>query len=153
MSNDAENGRLYAGVIPYLALDGAEHAVAFYQQAFGAKLHGEVMKFEGTIANASLEINGGMIMLADRADQPGTRSATDGGHPITMQLVTDKGQMWFDRAAAAGCEVTMPFAPQFWGDTYGRLKDPFGIEWAINEPSAASMAKAAEMERAAKGEV
>jgi PhnB protein len=68
-----------------------------------------------------------------------------------MQIVTDKGRFWFDRAVAAGCTVTMPFAPQFWGDTYGRVKDPFGIDWAVNEPSAENMAKAEEMAAAMGG--
>jgi PhnB protein len=29
----------------------------------------------------------------------------------------------------------MPFERQFWGDRWGMLRDPFGIEWAIDEPA------------------
>ena len=53
---------------------------------------------------------------------------------MTLQLVTYDGDMWWNRAVAAGCTVTMPFTEQFWGDRYGRLRDPFGLDWAINEP-------------------
>ena len=35
------------------------------------------------------------------------------------------------QAAAAGCQVTMPLADQFWGDRYAQVKDPFGFTWAI----------------------
>ena len=37
----------------------------------------------------------------------------------------------FAQALAAGCEVTMPLADQFWGDRYGHVRDPFGFTWAI----------------------
>ena len=28
----------------------------------------------------------------------------------------------------------MPLAHMFWGDRYGRLRDPFGVIWAMNAP-------------------
>ena len=31
----------------------------------------------------------------------------------------------------AGCTVAMPVADQFWGDRFGKVKDPFGHEWSI----------------------
>ena len=32
----------------------------------------------------------------------------------------------------AGGTVTMPLAPQFWGDTFGMLTDKFGTRWMFN---------------------
>ena len=32
---------------------------------------------------------------------------------------------------AAGAVEVIPLALQFWGEYYGRLKDPFGHEWTI----------------------
>jgi uncharacterized glyoxalase superfamily protein PhnB len=136
-------GRLYNGVIPYVAVDGAAKAVEFYKAAFGAVQHGPATADEaGVIMNVEIEIHGGMVMLMDNTATMGFRSSCEPGHPFTMQIVTDQGRFWFDRAVAAGCTVTMPFETQFWGDTYGRLIDPFGIEWAVNEPSAENMARA-----------
>jgi PhnB protein len=152
MTDKPDFGRLYQGVIPYVAVEGATAAVEFYREAFGAVLHGDIARGEdGLVMNASLEINGGMVMIMDDMGEPGGHKASAGGHPFTMQVVTDKGRFWFDRAVAAGCAVTMPFAPQFWGDRYGRLKDPFGIDWAINEPSAESMAQVEQMGAAVGG--
>jgi PhnB protein len=37
----------------------------------------------------------------------------------------------FDRAVKAGAQVEMPVSDQFWGDRYGKLKDPFGHKWSI----------------------
>ena len=51
-----------------------------------------------------------------------------------MTLVVADGQAWWDRAVAAGCRIKMPFAKAPWGDLYGGLLDPFGVNWAINQP-------------------
>jgi uncharacterized glyoxalase superfamily protein PhnB len=136
MKDKPDLSRLMQGVIPYLAIDGAEKAAAFYTKAFGAIQHGDAVKNErGTVMNLTLEINGGALMLMDLMPEIGTpegEAATAQG--MTMQLVTDQGDLWWNRAVAAGCEVTHPFQLEFWGDRYGRLRDPFGLAWAINEP-------------------
>lgn len=51
-------------------------------------------------------------------------------------LVVGDGDFWWNPAVAAGCTVVMPFARRFWGDRFGLLRDPFGIDWAIDEPAA-----------------
>jgi uncharacterized glyoxalase superfamily protein PhnB len=131
------NERLMQGVIPYLSIDGAQDAIAFYRKAFGALCHGDVALMPGTerVANASLVINGGVMMLSDTFPEMGHAPAK-AGHGFTMQLVVNDGDLWWNRAVQAGCTVKTPFEKQFWGDRYGQLLDPFGIEWAINEPSA-----------------
>ena len=141
------NERLMQGVIPYLAIDGALEAIAFYRKAFGALMHGEVALMPGTerVANASLVINGGVMMLSDVFADMG-QPAAKGGRGFTMQLVVEDGDLWWNRAVGAGCEIVTPFAKQFWGDRYGQLRDRFGIDWALNEPSPENRAKAALME-------
>ncbi|TIX11837.1 MAG: VOC family protein, partial [Mesorhizobium sp.] len=32
------------------------------------------------------------------------------------------------------CEVDMPLQVMFWGDQWGNMRDPFGVEWAMNAP-------------------
>jgi PhnB protein len=41
------------------------------------------------------------------------------------------------QAVAAGAEVTMPLADQFWGDRYGQLRDSFGHNWSISQTKSA----------------
>jgi PhnB protein len=132
---DHDMTRLMQGVIPYLAIEGAQKAIDFYVRAFGAEVLGEPARDEsGTLMNASLAINGGVLMVMDTMPNIGAEGepATDKG--LTLQIVTDKGDFWWDRAVAAGCVVTHPFRQEFWGDRYGRVRDPFGLMWAINEP-------------------
>lgn len=132
---------LMKGVIPYLGLEDADAAIAFYRRAFGAKALGESVRDDaGRIMNVGLEINGGMLMLMHHMPEFNEPPAK-GSHNQTLQLVVSDGQGWWDRAVAAGCTVTMPFERQFWGDRYGRLTDPFDMHWAINEPSVAAQAQ------------
>lgn len=133
------------GVIPYLAIEQTDEAIAFYKRAFGALQWGDAARNdEGQVMNVGLEINGGMIMLSGVFPDMG-QPAARGGQGFTMQLVVLNGDLWWDRAVDAGCEVKTPFAQQFWGDRYGQLRDPFGIDWAINEPSPENQAIAREL--------
>ena len=38
-----------------------------------------------------------------------------------------------EHAVAAGARVSMPVQDMFWGGRYGKLVDPFGHEWGINQ--------------------
>ena len=147
MTEPKNEGWLMKGVIPYLGLEEADAAIAFYQRAFGAKVLDEAGRDEaGRIMNVGLEINGGVLLLLHHMPELNEPPAR-GSQNQTLQLVVSDGQGWWDRAVAAGCTVTMPFELQFWGDRYGRLADPFGMAWAINEPSAAAEAAAATKNR------
>jgi PhnB protein len=129
--------RLMKGVIPYLAIDGAETAAAFYVKALGAIQHGPTAHGQdGKVLNIGLEINGGTIMLSDHFPEHGEPPAK-GGNGYMMTIVTLDGQMFWDRAIDAGCTQIVPFEMAFWGDKYGQFADPFGVHWAINEPGGA----------------
>jgi uncharacterized glyoxalase superfamily protein PhnB len=137
MKDQADLTRLMQGVIPYLAVDGAEKAVEFYTRAFGGKLYGDIVKDDsGKVMNACVEINGGMVMLMDIMPNMGDEGMRATSQGLTLQIITYEGDLWWNRAVEAGCIVTQTFKPEFWGDRYGRLQDPFGLSWAINEPGA-----------------
>lgn len=132
MTERPDPDRLMQGVIPYIPVERAEEAIAFYKRAFGAIQHGDSVKSDdGRILNAGLEINGGMMMVMDHFPEAQTRPVQG----VTMQLVTRDGDLWWTRAVAEGCTITQSFKTEFWGDRYGRLRDPYGLDWAINEPA------------------
>lgn len=126
-----------SGIIPYLTIANgrAREAVDFYKTAFGAE---EVEHHDAQdgkrLMHAHLRLNGGELMLSD--DFPefhgGQSSADPGGTRLHLQ-VDDADAAW-NRAVAAGAEITMPLADQFWGDRYGHLRDPFGQTWSIGAP-------------------
>lgn len=132
----ANPDRLTGGVIPYLNVVNAAKAIDFYKRAFGAMEHARTTDPGGgaLIMNCQLEINGGMIMVADAMPEHGFPHQPS--HSFTMQLIVPDGQAWMDRAERAGATVTTPFQKMFWGDFWGALRDPFGVHWGVDQPQA-----------------
>ena len=138
---------------PYLVVSNAAAAIDFYKKAFGAE---ELVRHSapGTdkLMHAHLVVHGGHLMLSDDfSSQMGGKSETPealGGSPVTFHLHVDDADAAWDKAVAAGAEITMPLADQFWGDRYGQLRDPFGHKWSIGQTK--SVPSQAEIEEAAK---
>lgn len=138
--------RVMQGVIPYICLCGQCGAAAdFFIKAFGAKDIGRMPMEDkpGQYMHMQLEINGGALMLTDYSDMSSAQGGTDPNLRGHLQLVVPDGQVWWDRAVAAGCTVLAPFERQFWGDTWGLLADPFGLKWAVLTPDPALWDKGA----------
>jgi uncharacterized glyoxalase superfamily protein PhnB len=71
-------------------------------------------------------------MLSDEFPEYGAVSPlTVGGSGLGLHIYLDGVDAAFDRAVKAGAQVEMPVMDQFWGDRYGKLKDPFGHKWSI----------------------
>jgi uncharacterized glyoxalase superfamily protein PhnB len=49
----------------------------------------------------------------------------------TLHLYVEDADKTYATAVAAGATPIMPLEDQFWGDRYGKVKDPFGHTWAI----------------------
>jgi PhnB protein len=131
----------YPPLIPYLVVSDAASAIDFYKSAFGAiELTRHNAGDSAQISHAHLLINGGSIMLSDDfSGMMGGKSMIPealGGSPITLHLVLADVDAFWERAVAAGAEVKMELADQFWGDRYGQLTDPFGHIWSLGEQKA-----------------
>lgn len=123
------------GVIPYLTIDGASDAAAFYRKAFGAIEVARIPAEDGKrLMHCHLEINGGALMLSDSFPEMGGGNVQR-SQSYVMQLVVSEGERWWNRAVQSGCAEKVPFKVAPWGDKYGQLTDPFGVTWAINSPA------------------
>jgi uncharacterized glyoxalase superfamily protein PhnB len=121
-------------VVAYLGIDGALKAAKFYEQAFAAETaFAHPADEQGRTMHIHLYINDHSVMLGDFYPEHGHAKEAPAG--FTMQLMVDDAQAWFDRAVAAGCEGTIPPSKMFWGDTWGQVRDPFGVVWAFNQPA------------------
>ncbi len=123
------------GVIPYLIMGGrTAEALDFYARAFGAEEMGRMPdpSRPGSLMHAQTLIHGRALMMTDHG-MDGAPPERNFGH---LQLVVGNGDLWWNRAVAAGCTVVMPLEKQFWGDRFGLLIDPFGLKWGILEPAA-----------------
>ena len=118
------------GIVPYLTPSNATEAADFYGQAFGAEsLYRMPVDAQGRTMHIHLKINGNSLMLSDAYPDHGHPFQTPAGSSLHLQV--DDVDAWFERAVAAGCEVTLPVQLMFWGDRYGQLRDPFGFPWSI----------------------
>ncbi|WP_437973875.1 VOC family protein [Sorangium sp. So ce295] len=123
-------------VSPYLTVDDARAAIAFYQRAFGATVVAEQPTPDGKkLIHAALLVNGGLVMLSDDfPEQCGGVSRTPkafGGTAVTLHLDLPDVDATWKSAVEAGASVEMPLADMFWGDRYGIVTDPFGHRWSL----------------------
>jgi PhnB protein len=122
----------YHSVTPYLILNDASEAIAFYKTALGAE---EVMRLAdhgGKVHHAEISIGDSRIMLADEHPEIQALSPkTVGGSPVSIHLYVEDVDRAVERAVAAGAKLVRPVADQFYGDRVGGIEDPFGYRWFI----------------------
>lgn len=121
----------YHTITPHMTVRDAARAIEFYKQAFGAEDRGAMKDPSGKIMHAELKIGDSILMLADEFPEYGSMSPHSGGSSIELHIYVPDVDAAFSRAVKAGAQVEMPVMDQFWGDRYGKLKDPFGHKWSI----------------------
>jgi PhnB protein len=123
----------YHSVTPYLIVKGADRAIDFYKNVFGASQRMRMDGPNGTVGHAEIEIDGSVIMLADEFPDMGFRSPQSlGGTGVSLHLYVKEVDSCFSRAVAAGAKALRPVQDQFYGDRSGTVEDPFGHVWTIS---------------------
>jgi uncharacterized glyoxalase superfamily protein PhnB len=123
----------YHSVTPYLCVRDASAAIEFYKKAFSAE---EFCRIPGPggqgVMHAEIRINGSPLMLSDEMAEWGHLSAQSiGSSPVTIHLFVPDVDATIAKAVSHGAKVTAPATDMFWGDRYGKIKDPFGHNWSI----------------------
>src|SRR5262245_15040897 len=120
---------------PYLVLRGAADAIEFYKRALGAVESYRMPMPDGSrLMHAQLRIGGSPIFVADEFPEMDTGSHSPsalGGTTASIHLTVKDIDNAFKRAVDAGMTVVMPLADMFWGDRFGKLRDPFGHQWSM----------------------
>ncbi|HMD17847.1 MAG TPA: VOC family protein [Terriglobales bacterium] len=143
-------------LIPELIVRNGPAAIEFYKRAFGAEEVHRMMTPDGTkLAHAELTVDGHKFFVCDEFDasqrgtckspqtlcdefdasQRGTCKSpqTLGGTGVRVTLFVDDADATVQHAISAGARVNMPVQDMFWGARYGKIVDPFGHEWGINQ--------------------
>jgi PhnB protein len=131
MSNVKAIPEGYHSITPSIVCRNAAKAIEFYKEILHAKEKVRMTGPGGLIMHAELLIGDSHLMLCD--EMPGMATAPVPGAPTSFHLFvyTDDVDTVFNRAVQAGCKVEMPLENQFWGDRYGKLRDPFGYLWGL----------------------
>jgi len=122
------------GALPYLAVRGAQTAIDFYGEVFGAQVNGEpIVMPDGRIGHCELSLGGGVVYLADEHPELGLVAPQAGAVSVSLMLPVPDADDALRRARDAGATVEREPA-----DNYGRrgatLIDPFGHRWMLSSP-------------------
>ena len=126
---------------PYLTFrDTARPAMEFYQGIFGGTLESSTFKEyhlsedpaeDEKVMHSVLKTENGMTLMA--SDTPNRMEHTPGSDFSLSLSGDDEAELrgYFEKLTADGT-VTMPLEKAPWGDTFGMVKDRFGISWLVN---------------------
>jgi len=121
----------FHSLTPSIVCKNAARAIEFYKEVFHAKEKERLTGPGGLIMHAELSIGDSMLMLCDEI--PGMAQAPAGNQQPSYNifLYLDDVDNTFQRAVQAGSKIEMALENQFWGDRYGKVRDPFGHVWGL----------------------
>ena len=121
-------------ITAHIVVQGAERAVAFYRDAFGAVELRRIPVPDGRLMSVQLRIGDSLLHVADEFLEMGVLAPPSiGGTPVVLALDVADAEAVFAQAVTAGATVRQPLADMFWGDRHGQLEDPFGHRWNIGQ--------------------
>jgi len=116
----------------HLSVNGAAAYSDFLKRAFNAVEMARSPGPGGKLMHVEVRIGDSLLMFADDfTAEFGLPPLAQGRLPFILHLYVPDADATWNQAVAAGCEVVMPIADQFWGDRYGHVRDPFGFLWSI----------------------
>lgn len=121
-------------VTPYLAVDGAQKAIEWYGDVFGATVEYEpVVMPTGQVGHAELRVGDTVLMIADEFPEMNVLGPTTlGGTSVQLVIYVDDVDTVFADAVAKGATAEREPADQFHGSRQGTLLDPFGHRWSVS---------------------
>ncbi len=116
----------YCSVSPWVITRDTAALIDFAVEVFGATEMGRMADENGVIGHAELMLGDTVVLAFDaRRHWPDT--------PAFLRVYVEDGQATFDRALAAGATEITRMTELFWGDKVGRVRDPLGNLWWIQE--------------------
>ena len=124
--------------IPHVIVSDGLAALEFYKEVFGAEEGHNMLTPDGKkLMHGEVVLDGHKLFVSDwfAPSDGGTLDSPEklGGTCVRITLEVDDADAVVERAVARGSSVIMPVADMFWGARYGKIRDPFGHEWGINQ--------------------
>ncbi len=122
-------------LIPYLIVDDAAAALAFYERAFGATT---TLRLDGpgdAIGHAEMDLPGGgsFALASEFPSMDCLGPKTRGGTTVSLDLHLDDCRAAFAKATEAGATVEREPEKQFYGYLAAVVVDPYGHRWMLGE--------------------
>ena len=124
--------------IPHVIVSDGLAALDFYKEVFGGEEGDRMMARDGKrLMHGEVVLDGHKLFVSDEfsEEEGGTCKlpATLGGTCVRITLQVNNADLLVERAVARGARIIMPVQDMFWGARYGKIRDPFGHEWGINQ--------------------
>lgn len=125
--------RGYRTVTPQIVVQGADAALAFYAEVFGAVTLSRTLADDGlSVLQAEMKVGNSIIRIMDEMPGFGIFSPLAfGGTAVGMHLYMVNADEIWDRAVTHGAGILVPFADMPWDERYGKFIDPFGHVWSV----------------------
>lgn len=122
----------YPRLCPYLCVDGADAAIAFYCDVLGGTERFRLGAPEGKVGHAEIQLGDSVLMLSDEWPDMGIRGpGAFGGTAVTLSVYVEDVDAIVAAAVERGATVVRPVEDQFYGDRSGQILDPWGHRWSI----------------------
>ncbi|MBI1879202.1 MAG: VOC family protein [Chloroflexi bacterium] len=116
----------YYMVTPWIISRDTAKLLDFVKKAFGAKDEVRVYNEDGSIGHAEVHIGDSVVMMFDAKEEwPPT--------PSFIRLYVEDGDAVYQQALVAGGTSVTEMTELFFGDRVGRVRDPWGNIWWIQE--------------------
>ncbi|CAN7186616.1 VOC family protein [Caulobacter sp. LjRoot300] len=127
-------------------------ALKFLEAAFGFDLAMLIEDNDGNLAHAEMSFGDGLVMIGNEwTAQHKSPVSIDGFNTQSVHIHLEGDiDAHCERARAAGAEILMEPADQFYGDRTYRCRDPEGHFWTVGAPVRAVSVEEAEAESGLK---
>jgi PhnB protein len=119
--------------IPYLSITDATKAITFYTNVFGVAPFVLLNMPDGRVMHCEYRVGNARFFLSEELpEHGGTPSPTRlAATSVAIHLYVDDCNAMIETMKSYGSTVLMEPADMFWGERFGRVRDPFGHEWGI----------------------
>lgn len=127
-------------IVPHLVVRDAREALAFYEEAFSAKVLYRSPSPSGEGEHIHLKMWSSLVQISTeeagykKKDPAGALLASPeslGGSSCIFQVGVPDVDAAYKHAVDHGATPALPPTDMFWGDRYGWVRDPFGHMWAF----------------------
>ncbi|MEP7074313.1 MAG: VOC family protein [Acidobacteriota bacterium] len=123
--------------IPHLVVSDGLAAMEFYKEVFNGSEGDNMKSPDGKLMHGEIVVDGYKLFVSDwfAPSDGGSLNTPEklGGTCVRITIEVDDADSVMERAVARGSSVIMPVADMFWGARYGKIRDPYGHEWGINQ--------------------
>jgi PhnB protein len=119
--------------VPYLSVNEAEKAVAFYSRIFETEPSLLLNMPDGRIMHCEFRIGSVRFFLSEELPEHGGTPSPKrlGATSVAIHLYVDDCDAMVKKMTDNDAQILMAPTDMFWGERFARVRDPFGHEWGI----------------------